>query len=223
MGTARATALFARLGPGSYLPRALRQLRRRVTGDDEHDWLGEHSWLLPAIQDRVAQRMARYAKNFPAEYRDSYKLRKLLLPRWTQILDLVSRQRAREGLENRSPMMARAFIEFSAATPERTRLRRGFTKYIHRKSLIGAMPDAIVNRINKAEFSTVFSCLDEAIRDECLAESAQILAKIVDLDGLKRLFDQYRDAAIDERRTGELWGIYVSTQILKLREDVSPE
>lgn len=223
MGTARATALFARLGPGSYLPRALRQLRRRVTGDDQRDWRGEFSWLKPAMQDEVDARMATYAARFPAEYRDSYKLRKLLLPRWSQILDLISRQRAREGLENRSPMMARAFIEFSAATPERTRLRRGFTKYIHRAALAEIMPDAIVNRISKAEFSAVYDGLIDDIRDECLIKSSGILEKIADLSGLQRLFDRYDDAAIDERRSSELWGIYVSAQILKLREDVSPE
>lgn len=222
MGTVRASALFARVGPGSFLPRGLRAMRRRVTGDDRRDWRGTGSWLLPTMQDQVDSRMARYAGIFPAEYRDSYKLRKLLLPRWTQILDLISRQRAREGLENRSPMMARAFIEFSAATPERTRLRGGFTKYIHRAALAKIMPDIIVNRVSKAEFSTVFDYMDDDIRKECLGVSAPILAEIADLNGLKQLFDRYAHATIDERCAGELWGSYVSAQILKLREDVSP-
>ncbi len=217
MGFAEATKLFARLGPGSYLPRALRQLRRRVTGDDERDWRGETSWLKPELQAVLNERIARYDESFPTEYRDSYKLRKLKLPRWTQILDLISRQRAREGLENRSPMMSRAFIEFSAATPERTRLRGGITKYIHRKSLLGLLPEEIINRFTKAEFSTVYDSLESQLREECVVNPSQNLSKIANIDGLQHLFDIFRDTSIDERDVGGVWGIYVCTQVLGLR------
>ncbi len=219
MGTLAASKLFARLGPGSFLPLPLRRLRRRFTGDDERSWRGQQSLLTPALQDELDMRMARYEARFPREYRDGYKLRKLLAPRWTQILDLISRQRAREGLENRSPMMSRAFIEFSAQTPERMRLRGGITKYIHRKALMDVMPDKITNRFTKAEFSTVYDSLEPQLHDECVAKSSQTLAKIASFDGLRRVFDEYRAAAIDERFTGRIWGFYVCAQVLKLHDE----
>ena len=223
MGTLEASKLFARLGPGSYLPRRLRRLRRRFTGDDERAWRGPDSWLLGEVQGQVSARMARYEAGFPPEYRDGYKLRKLKLPRWTQILDLISRQRAREGLENRSPMMSRAFIEFSAQTPERMRLRGGVTKYLHRKALSDIMPDQVTWRFTKAEFSAVYDSMAKQLHDECLTKSPQVLAKIANFDGLALLFAKYRDAAIDERGVGEIWGIYVCAQVLKLRDGVSPK
>ena len=213
MGFTEATKLFARLGPGSYLPHSLRRMRRRITGDDEREWRGPGSWLLPEIQQELDRRMAAYESGYPAEYRDGYKLRKLMLPRWSIILDLIARQRAREGVENRSPMMSRAFIEFSAQTPERLKLRGGVTKYIHRAALNGIMPDKVRNRFSKAEFSTVYHDLDSQLQEECVAKSPRNLAKIANFDGLQRLFEKYRNAAIDERRTGEIWGIYVCAQV----------
>ena len=215
-GALLASKTFLRLGPGSYLPGPVRRLRRRLKGTDQNAWEGEHSWLSEPLQAALAARQARYETSFPQEYRNSYKLRKLKLPRWTQVLDLISRQRAREGLENRSPMMSRAFIEFSAGTPERMRLRGAVTKYIHREALAGIIPKEVANRTSKAEFSTVFQHHDEQLRAEALSPAIRALSQLVNSAGLEKLFDKYRDATIDERCTGEIWGIYVCKQILEL-------
>jgi len=50
------------------------------------------------------------------------------------------------SIESRVPFLDHKLVEFSAALPERMKLRGGTTKYILRESMKGVLPEAILSR-----------------------------------------------------------------------------
>jgi len=215
MGLKQATALMLRLGPGSLLPVSLRHLVRNKTRGRRAISKGRFGWLRSEFRQEVINREQQYEARFAREYRDSYKLRKLKYPRWAQILDSAGRQRARTGLEMRSPMMARAFIEFSTTTPEHIKLRGDLGKYIHRNAMQDYLPPEVTWRNSKAEFSTVYFRLEEEMQEQVSA-AKKLADQLLDPAETDALFEDYMTSMIDERYTGEIWGIYVSVILLRL-------
>ena len=199
-GPVAALGMFVRLGPGGLVPEWLRAAWRKNGGAGDIP-----AWLPDDMQQELAWRRQRYRATLPAGNRASYKLRKLQHPRWSLILDSAGRQRARSGLEMRSPLLSRRFIEFSVSTPEHLRLQGGVTKLIHRRALAGSLPPLVLDRQTKAEFSTTYFNLEAALRDYC--QSAPPPG--ADGQAMAELFDRYFATPIDDRPTGAIWGAYV--------------
>ena len=205
-GFACTSGLLARLGPGSMLPASLRRALRKGLNRDKAQ--APPAWVQPEYQRELAERRQRYEAGYPADYRKSYKLRKLRNPVWSVVLDQASRQRARSGLEMRSPMMSRAFIEFSVRTPEHLKLRGGVSKFLHRSALVGILPEDVAGRQSKAEFSTAYMGLVENLHTACQPPQFCNPGGILNNVAVRRLFDSHRNAPIDERCYGEIWGSY---------------
>lgn len=202
-----ATGLLARLGPGSLLPASARKtLRKALNRDKLQD---QPAWLSAQSNRELAERRLRYEAQFPADYRKSYQLRKLRNPVWSIVLDQASRQRARSGLEMRSPMMSRAFIEFSARTPEHLKLRGGVNKSLHRSALTGILPAEVAHRQSKAEFSAAYVGLLNELHIACQPARLSNAGEILSVSAVEHLFDKFHGTAIDEQCCDEIWGTYV--------------
>lgn len=219
MGAGETLRLFARYGAGTYLPRGLRRFARRFILRNRDEWIADTQWLRPRWQNALQTRKAEYEARLPAEYRASYKLRKWQFPHWPYVLDQASRQRANSGLEMRSPLMARRFIEFSVRTPEHLLLRDGWNKYIHRKALDDILPEEIAWRESKAEFSAAYHALEDDIFAIMSEHPPDALAQIAETGRIVKLFASYRRAKIDARRPGTIWGAYVCALMLVLTAD----
>ena len=63
--------------------------------------------------------------------------------------DRFSQLSAQDGVEPRSPMYARSFIEFALATPKRVKSRAGSAKHLHRMALRDLLPEAVMGRKTK--------------------------------------------------------------------------
>lgn len=210
-GFAAASALMLRLGPGSLLAPRWRRRLRALMGGDAADG---PAWIAPRYRRELAERRAMHAARFPPDYRTSYKLHKLRHPIWSKVLDQLSRQRSRSGIESRSPMMARQFIEFSARTPEHLKLRGGQSKYLHRVAMAGLLPPEVGRRETKAEFSEAYRHLRAPLRIACHTPP-QSEAPLLDLAGIGALPGAGGDGDVDEGRNGALWGVYASILMVK--------
>jgi len=71
-------------------------------------------------------------------------------------IELAERLYARHGLELRQPFWNARIIEFAFATPERSRLRGQVDKWLHRQAMQGLLPANVLQRNDKAEFSSTF-------------------------------------------------------------------
>ena len=64
---------------------------------------------------------------------------------------------AQAGLEMRQPFWNVRIVEFALATPERSRLRGQEDKWLHRRAMKGLLPEHVLQRNSKAEFSVAFA------------------------------------------------------------------
>lgn len=213
-------ALFARHGPGTFAPpawrAAWRSARRRWRPSQPAVPPDDLAALLPQWRAALARREAAFEAALPAAHHASYKLRKLLHPRWSRVLDQVTRQRAHSGLEMRSPLLARSYIEFCAATPEHMRLRGLENKYLHRRALAGLLPETVLGRQSKAEFSLPYFVHDEALAKAFTDTLPAVLCALFDTSALGPLFERYLATNIDERYCHTVWGMYASGEVLRL-------
>lgn len=145
----------------------------------------------------------------PATRAGRYKFAKLMRPYLLHSLDLTTRPMAREGLEGRSPMLMRSFIEFSATTPERIRRQGGLTKVIHRRAMKGILPDTIVERKTKAEFSIAAAVLAPDLQAWFNDYLPTDEMPAIDLAGLARLLETFAATTTNSRSPwfNQIWGI----------------
>ena len=106
-------------------------------------------------------------------------------------------------------MLMRSFIEFSATTPERLRLRGGVSKWIHRKAMQEVMPELIVNRRSKAEFSAAWHAIGGALTEWVRRQLESNFPATLDRQGSERMLEMFGNSAIDEKPFWELWSIFV--------------
>lgn len=70
--------------------------------------------------------------------------------------EIEERLHARDGLDRRSPLLARPVIEFAFRTAEAARVRGHLNKAVHRTAMRGLLPECVRLRTDKATFSDAF-------------------------------------------------------------------
>jgi asparagine synthase (glutamine-hydrolysing) len=194
------------IGRGSYaLVRGLRPSPSQRVG-----------WLSPAMRERLAQRRRDAIRPQPRLRRAGQ--RELLATHEDAFnalaVEMAERQCARTGLELRCPMRSAAMLQFAFATPERLRLRGGQSKHLHLQALQDVLPQALLARRDKAEFSGVFrSRLDQMA--ELLTESVPYRRKEwLTQNGMKMLYHDHYAAHPDWGwPLWRLWSIYACDSI----------
>lgn len=226
LGARRTVNLLVRRGFFPFLPAPVRSLARTMRRFRLPGTATPYYWLSPELSGIMATRLKsgtiRDNGTRPAVDRGS----KLDHPYWSLLFGLLSRQYAKLGYEPRSPMLSRAFIEFSAATPEHIRLRGGETKFIHRRALAGILPIEVEERRTKAEFSLAYEHHYKVFEDLCTGTVQGDLERFVDPAGLRRLhetrFDndtcQPRGKPLSYHHVRELWTAWVCGATAQVRD-----
>ena len=118
------------------------------------------------------------------------------------------------GYEVRTPMYARAFMEFAFAIPERMRTRGGTLKHLHSRALAPDLPPVITNRRTKAEFSL-------ALHHELLAAKNRIVMKMVSNPvewlspgHIEALYKSCRESHFGAQPLWEFWGAFACSDLL---------
>jgi asparagine synthase (glutamine-hydrolysing) len=187
--------------------RALRRVVRKLHGRGNTDAL---YWMSPSMQLTLEERQERFRPQPPCVRTFSQRdLMTLLHDAFTaQVLERLERLGAHVGVEMRHPMGDPRLVQFAFSTPERLRLRGNRTKFLHVQALRGILPQSILDRRTKAEFSIVFRRHLDEMR-EILTETlpAQRPDWVVK-DGMARLYDVYLDKPQFGLPSWVLWGIH---------------
>lgn len=159
-GFPQAILWILRNGAFPLLPTAAKNMVRRLsnlaTGKLNRD---RRAWLSQAMQQQLAARSPELSSSAPQS-----------LPRlgqhrqWKNLSDaygllareLNERRAARMGLEWRQPFWNQSVVQTAFSTPERVRLRSE-NKWLHRRAMTGLLPETVLWRSTKAEFSVVFA------------------------------------------------------------------
>lgn len=195
-----------RFAASAYVPLPLRRLirhQRRVRCYRDPDDL---FWLKPHWRERLLAIEESFTATLPESPRALGNWNRVYSPYHAFAFDLMQRQRARSGIEAREPMLTRQFIAFCAAAPKAIFWQAGLTKVVHRKAMRGIMPDLIVDRTSKGEFSA--PPLTQAFAEAALRHADGALAEFCDSTGIRQLAALESHLGIDPERGWELWGCY---------------
>ncbi|MEP3052408.1 MAG: asparagine synthase-related protein [Erythrobacter sp.] len=173
---------------------------------------GAAFWLNKQSRIRLARIEEDYHADMPINPVEWSKTNLLRSPFSDLAYCMMRSQYSRSGLEPRYPMLARQFIEFSAATPENTRHRAGQRKFLHRLAMKGILPDVILNRETKAEFPAYRA--EQEFAEFVQSKGDDLLSEVIDADGLERLLNSFGNGNASGDWSWEIWGIYASAAFL---------
>jgi asparagine synthase (glutamine-hydrolysing) len=208
------TALWWQIRHGllPLLPGSLRRSLRKildVAQDRRHDLC--QSWLAPAMQQHLAQRRKPYEPDpLLAWERIGQRRQGSLLwhPQITLGREINERRTSGIGLEWRQPFWDVRIIQAAFATPEHLRLRGFENKWLHRRALAALLPQQVLTRHSKAEFSVAFSRYWKDLRPEFLACVLPSRSDWVEQARVIDLMDKAFDHAADEWEEGIVWTLF---------------
>lgn len=200
-------AMLMRKSILSLLPDRVRPRLRGLKRDNRQLYTHEVQYLLRERVRRVRQAHRDYLATLPVNEVARISRRRFDGVANQRANELMYRQRASLGLEGRSPMLTRQFIEFCALLPEDLKRRDGKTKWVHRQAMKGAMPTSIVERYSKAGFPERKH--DAAIRDLLAGEFGEALAPLVDSDRFAAFVELHTERDIDDVWGWPYWASYI--------------
>ena len=202
---------LARYGLYPLLPEPMRRVPWRALA-----WLRGHQvrdmyWLAPRMQTlaRERERQAGQMDGQTVRCPGQKQLFDYLYSPLNCLADeLTERFLAGFGIEVRRPLHSAQIIQFAFSVPERFRLSGNRNRYLHTRALAGVMPELVLHRRTKADFSVVIR--------ECITGMEEIFTvelpcrhrDWLSAEGMRRLFRAFRE---DEQLTWPmwvLWGIY---------------
>jgi asparagine synthase (glutamine-hydrolysing) len=123
-------------------------------------------------------------------------------------MEMIDSLNASFAIEMRHPLRSRKIIEYALSLPERLRLRGDRTKYIHVQALANLMPQAILQRTDKAEFSTTFRKQLDHMKELFTEELPKRRTDWVTRDGMNRLYGFYKKNPKAGWPLWVLWNIF---------------
>jgi asparagine synthase (glutamine-hydrolysing) len=145
------------------LPEALKKALRPFRGGSSRP-----GWLAPDLQRLHASRKEEALGSRPMDKSVS-RVHAVQLAKWRDpwhafVKDMNERHAAHFGIERRDPFWSRRVVQTAFALPDRLRGKGGTSKWLHRQSMRGILPSAILERDDKAEFSVVFEPYGDELR-----------------------------------------------------------
>ena len=153
-------SMLLRHGAAPLLPMSLqRALRKMLAMTTKGSDRPQHGWLSPGMRRHLAARTPDMRKALPLNWPRLGQRRQ-----WMHLSDaygalareLNERRASRMGLERRQPFWTRSIVQTAFSTPEHLRLRSE-NKWLHRRALAGLLPEEVLSRATKAEFSVAFA------------------------------------------------------------------
>jgi asparagine synthase (glutamine-hydrolysing) len=192
-----ALSLFLNTCVRPVIPRAIRgpigALRRRVRGEPAP------AWLEPGLTKRRQHPPGTDANGGPHfESAEAQRAYEVLFWGWNATVALGHGEEfiSSFGLEPRRPFLDRRLIELVLSMPDEARGQGEWDKLILRRAMKGTVPEVILRRRDKAEFSAVASLelreRQAAAVEGLLRTSGLASLGLVRLDELAKAFERYR-------------------------------
>ena len=198
-GWRRTLSWFMIHGMGPLLPPGPRHLGgtllRRLNGP-AYD---RRAWLAPAMLELISRRRAEHlnALQDQAVRAGQRDLSHELNDAQTAIaIEMEERQAARAGIELRKPFWCAGMVQFAMATPARLRLSGSTNKRLHRLAMRGYLPETVLSRTTKADFTVVFRRQLASLREELTTNIPRRRSNWVDAGRAAIVYEQARRNAV---------------------------
>ena len=183
------------------------------------------SWLSIRMRNAISSRrtISRAADRRPLARAGQHALVNLLEDAHGQLAaELTECDCAEKGLELRRPLRTQGIVQFAFSTPERIRSRGDLNKHAHRMALHGIVPQAVLDRRSKADFSVIFRAHLDREAETIVDTIPRKRPGLVDGVGVTRLFGTYRRHSQLGWPMWALWGIYGCDKFLDGTVENSP-
>ena len=152
---------------------------------------------------RVAERMREQAALLPdmSQREVEYHRKNLTQPVHSYALEFMERVAARKGVAVRFPFFDTDLVEFTLGLPGSQKLRQGLNRYIVRSSLKAFLPETIIQRKLKTDFTPsllhAFTVNDKGWLQHRIGELCMSRPDYVDHEALAKLYDVLRAGGMD--------------------------
>lgn len=211
-GWADAMRQAARQAIAEGCPAGLRRMISRKLRERRRKDVREPVWLKPEWREALTQAEEAYSAQLPENGVRWAKHNLLKSPFSDLTYTLMQRQRAKVGIESRHPMLSRAFIEFALRTPAHIKRRGAIKKWVHREAMEGVLPQVILNRTTKANFTNV--AIDMQVADYVRSNAREQLSDMCDFAGLETILNVDFGSPEGDYWAWEIWGLYASAAFL---------
>ena len=196
------------------LPDRVRRMLRDIQTLPDEASSGVPCYIAPDFAMRIRAGRARLLEDAPRERIARTKFAMFESPFARFGHDLMKRQHARLGLESRSPMMSRRFIEFCASVPEDVKRRGKADRWMHRQAMVGLLPQRVVERRGKANFPV--SLHHGAIAEMCQLPLPDEFFELVDTAEFTRLVERGIAKNVDAMGSVSVWTLYLVAKFLQI-------
>jgi asparagine synthase (glutamine-hydrolysing) len=156
-------------------------------------------------------------RNYPSgESRPQSHWRGLTGGHYSFMLEQLEKASAAFGIEVRYPFFDRGLIEFCISLPPGQRIYRGWTRSIFRHAMEGILPRSVQWRTDKSNIGAGIKmnllAYGKHEIEEALEFNSMVLEKYVDLDLLKKAYQDYKDDPLsrDQEALLILSNVYLS-------------
>ena len=206
LGTSQLNLLRRSLAP--LVPAPIRAVRRRLLARNQVP-----PWLGPALRRRAYLEPRRHPETGRTRYRNHAQadIARLLTNGFAiHRAEMEERASAGSGLELREPLNDRRIIEFGLALPEEQRWRGPMRKLILRRAMAGLLPEEVLARTDKAEFSCVFIDALLAADPDLFLSPRCAQAGWLDTGRVAHMYGQFRELAHRDRKAEipHLWHLW---------------
>ena len=216
-GPAQALRWILGYGILPLLPSRLEKLLRLARQGMNESGPDEFYWLSPAMREEVGSRRDR------SSHKRDLKVRRAGQRPQLDLYHAAFRDIGREedellsaglGIENRRPLDTPPLIQFALSTPERLRLRGDVMKHLHILAMRDRMPEIILDRKTKAEFSSVYRLYLDHMQVMITKKIPQDRPDWLDQEGIEQLFRTYKENPELGWPFWILWTIYGCNMLL---------
>ena len=194
---------LCRYGVAPLLPEAIKKVLRKARRVKKRD-----PWLSVNLQEALEKRRSQMRQSLPARLQRRGQGTQIgFLEGAYDVLarELEERLSSSLQLELRKPFFNEKIIQFAFSTPERLRSRGHMTKWLHRQSMKGLLPDVVLNRTTKADFMTTFRRQLESMHAELKSDIVPRRAAWIQPERAITLCDNYHDVAFSGWAEWWLW------------------
>ena len=212
MGLGRAVKIALRQTAPELTPAPVRRMVQSHLREKRRGIERELVWLNQDLRMALAEAEETYLATLPENGVDLAKHNLVKSPRHDLTHTMMGRQRAKIGLQSRHPMQSRRFIEFSMRTPGYIKRQGGLSKVVHRQAMADLLPQVILDRTTKANFTN--TKIDMQFADFVRTHARESLKDLCDFDGLETVLGIDYGAPEGDFWCWEIWGLYATAAFL---------
>ena len=197
-------AIGATTSPNIVVEQIKKIIAHKAEPPSTHQSLVQH--LQVELKQRIENQPTTHSKKIrlPGQLREVSLLQDAYLLKNHQVRE---RYAATFGIETRRPYWDKGMVQLSMMLPKRLKYQSGLNKYLHRQALQELLPEKVLTRTTKAEFSVTFDYYTQNLRSALTGDIPPKRHTWVNQSQVDQYFDVYDRGLEHDDCPWALWNL----------------